>query len=181
MKQVFLTLWWKVIFEHGAPQHRKDRNLSRICSTSQGRIHGGAIATLKPYFIHHDIVQFGKQHSRCKAILSSTVLSQQFCKVYFISLTVAKLLWNSLRNITEIAPLRLLAGYAPATSLIRRQNHNGEVFDRSWLCFSPLQTCVKCFVCRLMFADTSKGAHFLIRKGTFDWKHARERLRSYEH
>jgi len=23
------------------------------------------------------------------------------------------------------------------TSLIRRQNHNGEVVDRSWLCFSP--------------------------------------------
>jgi len=30
------------------------------------------------------------------------------------------------------------------TSLIRRQNHNGEVFDRSWLRFSP-QTCVYCF------------------------------------
>jgi len=34
-------------------------------------------------------------------------------------------------------------------SLIRLQNHNGEVVDRSWLCFSPSQTCVKCFSCRL--------------------------------
>ena len=67
------------------------------------------------------------------------------------------------------------------TSLIRRQNHNGEVLDRRWLCFSPAQTCVKCFTCRLMCADTIKCAHFLIRKGIFDWKHALERLSSHEH
>ena len=67
------------------------------------------------------------------------------------------------------------------TSLIRRQNHNSEVVDRSWLCFSPSQACVKCFTCRLMCADTSKCAHFLIRKGIYDWKHAPERLRSHEH
>jgi len=36
------------------------------------------------------------------------------------------------------------------TSLIRRQNYNGEVVDRSWLCFLSTQTCVKCFTCRLM-------------------------------
>jgi len=35
------------------------------------------------------------------------------------------------------------------TSLIRHQNHNGKVFDRNWLCFSPSQTCVKCFTCKL--------------------------------
>ena len=40
-------------------------------------------------FIHHDFVQLGKQNSRFKAILSSTVLSQQFCEVYFTDLTVA--------------------------------------------------------------------------------------------
>jgi len=39
-----------------------------------------------------------------------------------------------------------------------------EVVDRSWLCFSPSQTCVKCFTCGLMFADTTKYAHFLIKK-----------------
>jgi len=36
------------------------------------------------------------------------------------------------------------------TSLIRHQNHSGEVVDRIWLCFSPSQTCVKGFTCRLM-------------------------------
>jgi len=35
-----------------------------------------------------------------------------------------------------------------ATSLIRRQNNNGEVVDRSWLCFSPSQTCIHCLACR---------------------------------
>jgi len=40
--------------------------------------------------IHHNSVQFGKQRSRCKAILSSIVLSQQCCEVCFISPTVAK-------------------------------------------------------------------------------------------
>jgi len=55
-----------------------------------------AIAALKDtyesIFIHHNFVKFGKQHSRYMAILSSVVLSQQCCEVYFISLTVAKLL-----------------------------------------------------------------------------------------
>jgi len=64
------------------------------------------------------------------------------------------------------------------TSLIRRQNYNGEVVDRSWFCFSPSQACVKCLTCRLMCADTTKYAHFLIIKGIFDCKHAYERLRS---
>ena len=68
-----------------------------------------------------------------------------------------------------------------ATSLIRGQNHNGEVVDRSWLCFSPSQTYVICFTCRLMCADTIECAHFHIRKGIFDWKHGLERLRSHEH
>jgi len=67
------------------------------------------------------------------------------------------------------------------TSLIRRQNHNGEVVHRSWLSSSPSQTCVKCFTCWLMCADTTKCAHFLVRKGFCDWKHALERLRSHEH
>ena len=40
---------------------------------------------------------------------------------------------------------------------------------------------VKCFTCRLMCADRTKCAHFLIGKGIFDWKHALERLRSHEH
>jgi len=67
------------------------------------------------------------------------------------------------------------------TNLIPRQNHNGEVMGRSWLCFSPSQTCVKCFTCRLMCADMTKCTHFHIRKGIFDWNHALELLRSHEH
>ena len=50
------------------------------------------------------------------------------------------------------------------TNLIRGQNHNAEVVERSWRCFSPSQTCVYCFTCRLMCADTTECAHFLIRK-----------------
>ena len=48
--------------------------------------------TYESNFIHHNFVQFEKQHSRYKAILSSNVLSQQCCEVYIISLTVAKAL-----------------------------------------------------------------------------------------
>ena len=40
------------------------------------------------------------------------------------------------------------------TSLIRRQNHNAEAVERSWLCFFPSQTYIYCFTCRLMCADT---------------------------
>jgi len=48
----------------------------------------GAIAPPKTYeskFVHHDFVQFGKQHSEFKAILSSIVLSQQCCDVGYTS------------------------------------------------------------------------------------------------
>jgi len=44
--------------------------------------------TTKVSFFHLDFEQFGKLHSRYKAILPSIVLSQQFCEVYFVSLTV---------------------------------------------------------------------------------------------
>ena len=52
----------------------------------------GAVAppkTCESIFVHHYFVQFGKQHSRCKVILPPIVLSEQCCKEYFISLTVA--------------------------------------------------------------------------------------------
>ena len=39
-------------------------------------------------FSLHDFVQFGKQHSRYKVILTSIVLSQQCCKVYLMPLAV---------------------------------------------------------------------------------------------
>ena len=58
------------------------------------------------------------------------------------------------------------------TNLMRRQNNSAEVVERIWLCFSP-QTCVYCFTCSLMCADT-KYVHVFIRKGFCDWKHAEE-------
>jgi len=57
-------------------------------SGSRGAI--GAIGPPKTYesnFIHHDFVQFGKQHSRCKTIFPSIYLSQQICEVHVVSLT----------------------------------------------------------------------------------------------
>jgi len=60
----------------------------------QVRIQGGAIGAIAPpenyesNFIHHDFVQFRKQHSRFKASLLSIVLSQQCCEIYFICLRV---------------------------------------------------------------------------------------------
>jgi len=44
--------------------------------------------TYESNFFYHDFVQFGKQHWRFKAILTSIVLSQQCCEVYFMSFTV---------------------------------------------------------------------------------------------
>jgi len=40
--------------------------------------------TYKSNFFHHNFVQFGKQHSRLKANLSSTVLPQQCCELQWV-------------------------------------------------------------------------------------------------
>ena len=93
---------WRHPFQ--SPMARKDRSRG-------GR---SPPKTYKSNFIQHDFVQFGKHHSRYKDILSSIVLSQQFCKVYFISLAVTKLLYETcLPSLTEIAPLNLLSGSTP--------------------------------------------------------------------
>ena len=63
----------------------------RCTHRAQGRIQWRAIAPPKNYesdFFRHDFVQFTKQHSRYEAILQYVVLPWQYCKVYFISLTV---------------------------------------------------------------------------------------------
>jgi len=39
-----------------------------------------------------------------------------------------------------------------APQVFCRQNHNGEVVNKSWLCFSLSQTCVKCSTWRRMCA-----------------------------
>jgi len=46
--------------------------------------------TYESNLIRREFVQFGKQHSRCKVILLSIVLSQEGCEVYLIYLAVAK-------------------------------------------------------------------------------------------
>lgn len=66
------------------------------------------------------------------------------------------------------------------SSLFRRQNHNGELVNRNWLCFSPINGCVYCFTCRLMCSDALQSQSLLIGTGFCNWKHALERLRSHE-
>ena len=82
------AVWWRTttmgVFE-GKPNNwlLKDRGGSRGWLE---RSH--PLKTYESNFVHHAFVQFGKQHSHFKAILPSTVLSQQCCEAYFISLTV---------------------------------------------------------------------------------------------
>jgi len=67
-----------------------------------------------------------------------------------------------------------------SSSLFRRQNHNGEVVNRNWLCFSPGNGRVFCFTCRLMCSDALQSQSLLIGSGFCNWKHANERIRSHE-
>jgi len=67
------------------------------------------------------------------------------------------------------------------TNIIRGQNHNAEVVERSWRCFFPSQTYIYCFMCRLMCADTTKCAHFLIRKESATGRTQRSHKQSMEH
>jgi len=89
---------------------------TQSCPLRSGADLRGAIGAISPSethesnFVHHDFLQFEKkQHLRCKGILSSIVLSQQCCEVYFnFSVAVAKLLgglisrhhWNCSPNLT---------------------------------------------------------------------------------
>jgi len=61
--------------------------LSGQTRSNQVRIQGGdrPLKTYESNFIHHDFVQFGRQHSRFKAILPSIVLPQQWYEVYSTS------------------------------------------------------------------------------------------------
>ena len=74
----------------------------------------GAVAPPKTYesnFFYHDFAQFGKQHSRYKAILPSTALSQHCCEVYFISLTVGEHIMRlECQRLLKSPPLKLLVG-----------------------------------------------------------------------
>jgi len=75
---------------------RKNQRYLASVQYKQERIQGGDWGdrppkTYESNFIHHAFVQFRKRHWRLKVILSSIVLSQQPCEVYFIPLyAVAK-------------------------------------------------------------------------------------------
>ncbi|XP_031345831.1 zinc finger MYM-type protein 1-like [Photinus pyralis] len=61
-------------------------------------------------------------------------------------------------------------------SMFKRRSHNGEMIERSWLCFSPSNGRVYCFACKLLSsADTQFS-----RDGYCDWKHASSRLVAHE-
>jgi len=91
---------WNICTETGSVSLNSLRSSLRVtCVVSGAQFRSemdprwaiGAIAPPKTYennFFHHEFVQFGKHHSLHKATLSSSVLSQQCCRVYFISLTV---------------------------------------------------------------------------------------------
>ena len=72
-----------------------DKWIAKLLFLVRGESKGGdrPPETYESNFIRHNFVQFGKLHSLHMAILSSIVLSQQCCEAYFISLTVATLLW----------------------------------------------------------------------------------------
>ena len=70
-------------------------NTGRVRGWSRGCDRGDRTPkTHESNFIHNNFLQFGKQHSRYKAMLFSITLPQQCCEVYFIPLTVAKPLWD---------------------------------------------------------------------------------------
>ena len=97
---------------------------TEICCASRADPRG-AIAHPETYgsnIIRHNFVQVGKLHSRYKAILSSTALSQQCCEAHFTSLTVAKLLWAWLPTVTEIAPSTLTGWIRPCCAHGRRRD-----------------------------------------------------------
>jgi len=66
------------------------------------------------------------------------------------------------------------------TNFICGQNHNAKSLKEAGG-FSLSQTCVYCFTCRLMCADTTECAHFLIRKESATGCTQRSHKQSMEH
>jgi len=80
-------------------------------------------------------LQFGKQHSRYKVILSSIVLSQQCCERYFIPLAVAKPLSDLTTEVYWNRPsLTLFVGSDPASMSVVTQL---RVRLDTWVCKTP--------------------------------------------
>lgn len=62
------------------------------------------------------------------------------------------------------------------TNLFIRKTRNGETIKRSWLCFSPSDGHVYCYVCKLFSSIRSQFTH----GGYCDWKNAAARLIEHE-
>jgi len=88
--------------ENDLVKHAKELSVRFLSKKATGAI--SPPKTCESNFIHHDFVQFGKQHSQLKEILSSIVLSQQCCDVYFTSLRVATQWWDLTNQILLKSP-----------------------------------------------------------------------------
>jgi hypothetical protein len=62
------------------------------------------------------------------------------------------------------------------TNFFERKTRNGEIIKRSWLCFSPNNGHVYCFVCKLFSQIRSQFTH----GGYCDWKNPVTRLVEHE-
>lgn len=62
------------------------------------------------------------------------------------------------------------------TSFFLRKTRNGEIIKRTWLCFSPSNGHVYCYVCKLFSRTRSQFTH----GGYCDWKNAAGRLLEHE-
>ena len=60
--------------------------------------------------------------------------------------------------------------------MFERQNQNGEKVQRSWVCFSPSNGKLYCFVCKIMGATPSRFTD----EGFCDWKHYGYRMSAHE-
>ena len=73
--------------------------MTNVKASWQGQIQGEAIVAIAPpktymsNYVNHDILQFGKQHSRYKTILPSTDLSQQCLFIYFTTILLQAVAW----------------------------------------------------------------------------------------
>ena len=65
--------------------------------------------------------------------------------------------------------------YCSLALFTRVHARTGERFERNWLCYSKMSSCVYCFVCKLMSLSVSK-----LTSGFNDWKHAHELISSHE-
>ncbi|XP_076810277.1 uncharacterized protein LOC143453012 [Clavelina lepadiformis] len=65
-------------------------------------------------------------------------------------------------------------------SLFWREQLNGEIVKREWLCYSPSTKKLYCFFCKLFASDSEKIMLQLASVGYGDWKHAPRDLARHE-